>query len=286
MFFIISGFLSKKLPLKVFSKKIARQLLIPMFILGMILVVVSNIKLIVSGDFTFGNFGENILGIMIGEQIVLGGLWFVYTLILVKIISQLLSQPLKLLLVVVLLICAVKYNSAQIHDIQNCWLNILLAYPMFYLGELMSGFKQKISNISDRVVLISLLIAGGVGIWICGVYNEPVWMYRCLYGSSIILFIIGSICGTVMIFAISKMFFDRSLSVIKYISEGSILILAFHILFVRIGLHFPVGYGYYLESVLIMLLFVPVIRICQRFCPILLGYRGVKKPQSVNNAAV
>lgn len=284
LFFIISGFLNKKVNFTLFVRKLTRQLIVPMLLLSLMLILINNLNLLRSCNFSIYKILNDLFRLIIGEQAVLGGLWFVYTLIIVKIIAQLPSVRIKALFAILFLIIAFLYNSYCEHAIKNCWLNVLLAYPMFFLGEVSAGYKYQINNLISKYSLLCLLIAGITGVALCGIFNSPVWMYRCLYGDSITLFILGSISGTIMVFAFSKLLLDIPCKIIQTISDGSIIILAFHMYLVLIGLHSPVGYGYYLEAALIMLLFIPIIRLCQRYFPILLGYRGVNNLKHANVA--
>lgn len=284
LFFIISGFLNKKVNFTLFVKKLTRQLILPMLLLSLMLIFINNLNLLRSGNFSVYKILNDLFRLIIGEQAVLGGLWFVYTLIIVKIIAQLPSVRIKALFAIIFLFIAFLYNNYCAHTIKNCWLNVLLAYPMFFLGEISTRYKHQINNIISKSLLLCLLIAGITGVALCGIFNSPVWMYRCLYGDSMTLFILGSISGTIMVFAFSKLFLDIPCKIIQTISDGSIIILAFHMYFVFIGLHYPIGYGYYPEAALIMALFIPIIRLCQQYFPILLGYRGVNNLKQSNLA--
>lgn len=275
IFFIISGFLNKKVSFTLFVRKLTRQLIVPMLLLSLILILINNLNLLRSGNFSSYKIVDDLFKLIIGEQAVLGGLWFVYTLIIVKIIAQLPSIRIKTLFAILFLIIAYLYDNYCEHTIKNCWLNVFLAYPVFYLGEILTGYKHQINCITSKYLLWCLLISGAGGVILCGIFNSPVWMYRCLYGNSMVLFILGSISGTILVFALSKLFLDVPYKVMQTISDGSIIILAFHMYFVLIGLHYPVGYGYYVEAALIMVLFIPIVRLSQRYFPILLGYRGV-----------
>lgn len=278
LFFIISGFLNKRVPFDVFLKKISRQLIIPMLILGCISILLSNIRLFLNGSFTLTALGQSLVGMLLGQQIALGGLWFVYTLIVAKVVARLPKLYLKFIVASLFLVCAILYNQQPMHTIQNCWFNVILAYPMFFIGELASKYKTTINGFQNRLMLFGMLIIGIAGVIISGIFNGPVWMYRCLYGNNLGYFLLGSLCGTLMVFAFSKLFLDKPFKLVTTISEGSIIILALHMQLVLIGLHYPVGYGYYLESALIMLIFVPIIKFCQKRLPILVGYRGVHNP--------
>lgn len=282
---MISGFLSKPQAWEIFLKKILRQLIVPLLLLGSILVFINSFRSLISGTFSFSNQLHSFEGLLCGQQQALGGLWFVYTLIVCRFIAQIENIKIKGLIALLLLIGSYFYNNYSSHPENNCWVNTLIAYPMFYIGEVSATRKNTINEFSNRLVLIILSLIGLAGVIFCGYCNGPVWMYRCLYGGNMLLFIFGSVCGTMMLYGISKLLFDRPNNIISLICDGSIVILAFHIYFVTAGLHYPIGYGYYLEAILVMILFIPIILVCKKYFPILLGYRGMKVSKSIDAKA-
>ncbi len=274
LFFIVSGFLSKPIATKLFWNKLWQQLIVPMLLLSVLGIGITACKNIISGTFSTNGVVKNIIAILYGDQRTLGGLWFVYTLIFAKFIGQISNLKIKGIIAVACLIIAYYYNNYTNTTIQNSILNICTAYPMFFLGEIAGRYKEQINALEHRLILIGIAILGSVGVYFCGTYNATVWMYRGIYGSNIILWLLGSVSGTIMIYAISKLLFNFHSKVISLISEGSILILALHIHFVSVGLHFPIRYGFYLEAIVVMIIFLPAILFCQKYCPIVLGYRG------------
>lgn len=275
LFFIISGFLFRNTDNKTFFKKLYRQLVVPMLLLALAYLSINLVKDFYKNEYSINNVSQSILDILIGDTNSLGALWFVYTLILSKIISQFSHKTAKFIIFLICLLGAWIYNKYSNLTLHSSLINVLLAYPMFYIGEVVSQYALQINNYNNRKTLyVTTILCLGV-ITICFLFNDTVWMYRGIYGSSLLLFIIGSVAGTITIFAISKLFFNKRSELIYTLSEGTILILAFHIHFVILGLRHPVGYFFYFESFIILIAFYPIIKLCEKHAPILLGFRGL-----------
>ena len=102
-------------------------------------------------------------------------------------------------------------------------------------------------------------------------------MYTADFGNNIVLYLLGGVCGTSMIFFICKYLERYNFKWLKTISQGTIIILGFHIFLVQILRKiFPEpSFLDYVWSLLIIFLFIPVIIFTQRYIPILLGkYRA------------
>ena len=108
-------------------------------------------------------------------------------------------------------------------------------------------------------------------------------MYDATYGKNILLFFIGGIAGTCAVFVIS--FFVKSYKPIAVvtISKGTIIILGFHQLLIRLFDRLPAIFHSvffeYVVALLILLTFIPIIRLTEKYFPVLLGYRASKHHQ-------
>ena len=92
-----------------------------------------------------------------------------------------------------------------------------------------------------------------------------------------LLFLLGGISGSIMIFAVSKLLGHVS-AFVAVISRGTIIILGFHKLFIyRIGLFFPPSYLDIVFAALIVFLFVPIIIMVERYFPLMAGRYRIKK---------
>lgn len=284
LFFILSGFLNKKQTFKLSIKKLIRQLIIPMLILGLIYNSLQAIQNYATGTFSLDEFFKSIYGLFIGSQPALAGLWFVYTLIIVKLMSTVLPKYAEPFIAVVCLGISFYLNEFVGIEYRNCYVNTLLAYPLFYIGESLSRFKTEINNLSKSFLSV-IIILGAIGFILSKLSNDTVWMYMGQYGTNLFSFLIGGIGGTFMCFGICKLFFDKQNKYILKIAEGSLLILAFQNIFISILYTSVDGYSYYIMSLVLLITFIPITIICQRFFPVLLGYRGSSATSDRTTAA-
>lgn len=249
--------------------------MLPMVILGVIYNIMFAVSQVIFSTMTFSKFCNNLIGIFTGDAFALAGLWFVYTLAIVKLMSLFIHKNLKPFVAMACIIMAVLLNEKDVIA-YNCFVNALLAYPCFYIGELLGNYKEKINRINDIRILCSLIILGLAGTIISFKFNDTVWMYAGGYGGNMVMFILGSVCGTLMCFGLCKLLFNRENKYMLIVAEGTILILALHGLVIRVAHQIEVGWLFYAEAIVLVVAFIPLIKICQEYCPILLGYRGTR----------
>lgn len=229
-FYILSGFLSKKEDDSyIFWKKTWWNLCLPMCLYFFINILFQFIVQLSKGNFRIEYIYQAPLMAAIGMQgqdCEAGGLkamWFVYTLVLCKILLQYsyLLHKQKLFLVVFSAFCLFSAYLLHVKGIvvYNSFVDLLLAMPFFSIGFLLSPYKYYLSNLSIYKVLF-LTIIGIVGVWLCGTYNEIVMLYRCSYGSSILLCIVGALCGTSFIYGISRLFQSYLSDYVRVIGGG------------------------------------------------------------------
>lgn len=111
-------------------------------------------------------------------------------------------------------------------------------------------------------------------IWCCGTYNDPVWMYLCGYGSNYLLYIVGGVAGTVVLYVLSLWMAKLPYrNMVTSLSKGSILVIGLHIILVKRLMMLPARSCEedLFFSILIMLCFIPIIRMTELFFPVLLG---------------
>ena len=87
LFFVISGFLTRReLSLRVFWKKIFFNLLLPLLIISVVSFGFYDSRL--TGDYGINSIAKFIWGVLIGAHESLMECWFIYTIILLKILYQ------------------------------------------------------------------------------------------------------------------------------------------------------------------------------------------------------
>lgn len=281
VFFLISGFLSKKeTENKQFWKKLIHNLIIPMSLICIIYFIINSIKIPIYHVFSYNRIKFYLINSVLGFQSSLGTLWFVYTLALLKIIYQFTpNKIMNILFFVLSLIGAYLYNNPTIIQNQpifyvpNAITNTLVAYPFFIIGIYLRKHIEIIStynHLPSQIIGLSVCV---ITIIICGHYNGKVWMYHAGYGNNIVLFLIGGLAGSIAIFLISKALSCYSFKWTFLISKGTIIILGFHVYiiwFIRKYIEGP-SFVDFILSILIILVFIPLIHFLERYCPIFIG---------------
>lgn len=213
-FFILSGFLTKReSDIRVFWGKILWNLVVPMGLLFCVNVLFSGFLHYLHGDLHFDFLWRMPLNALLGFQGEdlsaggLGALWFVYTLVLCRIILQFTPHKREIttltLLNVVMLIGAIIINKHQFR-IYSSFANVLLSMPFFTIGYFIRPMKAKLETLRPSWLLM-IMVVGIVGVWLCGRFNDIVYLYCCSYGSSILLCFLGAVSGTATVYAISML---------------------------------------------------------------------------------
>jgi hypothetical protein len=157
----------------------------------------------------------------------------------------------------------------------NAGINLFISYPYFILGVILSRYKDKIHNYSNRYVELLLFMISAIALFLSAFYNGGVWVYENGFGGNLMLYYLGGISGTLLVGICCKWLNGLKFSFVRDISIGSIVIL---------GLHwytlFPISYvikNEYAAALVIMVVFIPVIHCCKRFFPLILGVYRVGK---------
>lgn len=288
VFFIISGYLCHREASfgKCFDKTL-HNLIIPYFILAAIKVAGPVIKHIGDGEWIWsvaaviGGFHS------LNDAPGCSNLWFVYSLVIVKLLFQVSSGRRDLALAMACLAGAVVYNDILHLEWRWAVSNCLLAYPFFIIGN---SLRDK--DIVQRLVISArqyrygatfaavLLIAVT---YIVGTQNGQAKLYMGQYANNIVLFAIGALTGSMAVFVLSALLDGVRLKITRVISSGTIVILVFH----RELLHpllkeigkmdtsslLTVNTLVFASAVIVVLAFYPIILLVKRFFPIVLGRR-------------
>ena len=278
LFFIVSGALSKKEhDFKTFMNKSLYNLIIPFGIIVMIQYVWDSVMHpdIVGGRIkTVERFANAIIGNVSGA----GTCWFVYTLFVLKLLHQTLSKQILRVLLLVLPMTAVLLIHNDIAP-GNSILNATVAYPFYWVGMFLNQRLDKLTNVNiGKTTYVSVCISLVVLI-VVGRLNWLPWIHVNAYGRYLLLYIIGGLAGTYIIYFMSILS-DRYFGMNKYIqllSVGSIVILGFHNTVIIDFIHqCNIGiddYNAILYSFGIMLLFIPINMFFEKYLPIIYGKR-------------
>ena len=293
LFFLISGFLSKREESHtLFGKKIWHNLIVPMLIICTI-----NYLYVCARHFISpldGVCPDNplifVAKLLLGINKSVTNLWFVYTLVILKIILQYLPKRwLHCVLFAVCLATAYCINEYQLSLFGKplyytpCAItSVFVSYPFYMIGYWLRNLREAFNKYhTQSVSAYIILIACALIVFYCGHNHSVVKLYICGYGDSIILFLLGGMAGSACVYIISKFLVRVKYAKVQnfnsVVSQGTILILGFHMPLVRFLRRFEITSDIQAAafSILIVLLFVPIIMLCKKYAPIVMGkYRA------------
>ena len=284
LFFVISGILCKKeINQGLFWKKLWYNLVVPMLIMAFVNFVYACIQQLQDRTFELKTIYWFVRNVLFGMVSGYGVLWFILTLVVLKIISQYSSKVLFYILVIAMLALAYVYNHFDFStypfflNAPNAVINVFTAYPFFALGVFLCDFKCILNEWNNKLTYGLAIVCGLFLVWTSDLFNNYVAMYRCDYGGNMLWFLMGGIAGSVIIFAVAKLL-GHALIPITIISRGTIVILGFHRLFIDLfRVFFSASYLDILLAAVIVLLFLPLITITESYFPLLVGkYRTNK----------
>lgn len=276
VFCVISGFLYKKSPnWTICIGKCFWQLFVPTVIMSVMMHLEAYFRCMALGqqyDISWPWFFEWLL---LGHRWCMGPCWYFYSLIVIRLIMQLLPEK---KWVYALVFITLSSGAIYLHVIgfeaSNANINVLLCMPFFLIGVFLKPWKSVYNDLHSFLFETLLLVVSVALIVFCGYYNGYVWMYLNGYGNNYVLYIIGGMAGTAMLYVLS-LWLSRLpyRTMIQTLSKGSILIIGLHIILVRRFTELPdrIWVEDFVLALLILLAFVPVIRMTEMFFPILLG---------------
>lgn len=290
LFFIISGFLSKKEnDVQLFWKKIWYNLVVPMLMIATLNFIIHCILLLITGDFSPIEIYWFIRNIIFGLVSGFDNLWFVYTLIILKIIFQYCSSS-KLFYFqsLIMLVFAYIYNNIDFSAFPfflkepNAIVDVCTAYPFYAIGIFVRNYKSIFIEMNNKIILVFCLFSGLLSVLFSCFYNGSVGLHRCEYGGNMFWFLMGGVSGSLMIFSVSKML-GHATKTIAVISRGTIIILGFHKLFISLIFEFvSASYFDIAFAALIIVLFIPIIIAIEKYFPLMMGkYRINKKNHAI-----
>lgn len=283
LFFFISGYLCKiETDCKIFWRKVFYNLILPMFILSAICLMIDSALDIWHRKFEIDNVLLFLPRVLIGAHVGVGMLWFVYTLILLKIIFQFVGNRIGIHFLILLFLSIIGiilnvyepcYNGESLIKSSNSILNVCVAEPFFIIGYWTKKYNIEKAFIDIRTRMLSFILCL-LFVYTCTKLNGEVWMYETGYGHDFFLFLLGGLSGTYLVYFVSKCLDKYNFKNILIISKGTIVILAFHVYFIKILIR-----RYFLNpswldllfAFLMLFAFVPIIRIVECKIPIIMG---------------
>ncbi len=251
------------------------QLFVPTVIMSVIMHLEAYFRCLTLGEHYDLSWLWFFKGLLLGKHWCMGPCWYFYTLIVMRIVMQLLPEKkiVYTLLFMVLSAGAIYFHYKGI-KISNANVNLLVCMPFFLIGVFLKPLKDYLSQFHNYIIVVSFFILAVVLVILCGYYNGYVWMYLCQYGNYYTLYIIGGLAGSILLYIISLWLSRLPYhNMVLTLSKGSILIIGLHIIIVRRLTELPnrMWGEDLLFSVLILCAFVPIIRIAEINFPLLLG---------------
>ena len=285
LFFLISGFLSRKEDDKrQFWRKLWYNLAVPMLIMVVVNFVSACVVQLWNGTFDWSTFYWFIRNVVFGMVAGFDTLWFVYTLILLKIIFQYCSsKKLFYVLTVVMLMLAYVYNHSDISRFPfflnqpNAVIDVFTAFPFFALGVYARDYKTFLNGWNQKTGIIQTVVIGVLIVSACWHFNGNVGLHACCYGGNMLLFLLGGVFGSLMVFMISKLL-AKPHKIVAVISRGTMIILGVHKLLINmVRMFFPGSYLDVVFAAIIVILFVPIIVMTERYFPLMAGIYRINK---------
>lgn len=276
VFCVISGFLYKKAPdWKTCIRKCFWQLLVPTIILSFLMHLEAYLRCMAMGttyDISWPWFFEWLL---LGHRWCMGPCWYFYSLIVIRLIMQLLPEN-KWVYSLLFAGCAAGaiYLNKIGFEASNSNINVLLCMPFFLTGIFLKPLKTWMNGLHHYWLEALLFSSAVAAVVLCGNYNGYVWMYLNGYGNNYVLYILGGLAGSVMLYILSLWLSRLPYhDMVQTLSEGSLLVIGLHIIIVRRLVELPnrMWGEDLIMAVLILFAFVPLIHLAELFCPILLG---------------
>ena len=277
-FCLMSGFLYKKSPdWLTCLHKCYWQLLVPTVLLSLIMHLEAYLRCMALGQAYDVSVLWYLKWLLLGHRWCMGPCWYFYTLIVMRLIMQLMPEK---KWAYALLFLGLSAGAVALRGtgmvISNANVNVLVCMPMFLIGVFLKPTKPLIDRLHNVYLESGLLVVAVSLVYICGQYNGYVWMYLCDYGNHFSLYLLGGMAGTLMLFVFSKWLGRLPYrSMVQTLATGSILVIGLHIIIVRRLTELPARMWVedMLFSLLILLAFIPVIRLAESFAPFLLGRR-------------
>ena len=288
LFFFVSGFLSKREEdWNTFWRKNVKGLVIPFLCLSLLINTPYIIGHATDARRMLYLFG----GIILGFHSVDGmygclNMWFVYCLFLVKVLFQYSSRSRGQMfaLTVACMVGMTVYHVLGLH-VKWALSNVLYALPFFMLGY---GCRQKAWFTAHTAcegsrpwdIAVAMLAVCSA---FAATHNGIAYTYEGVVGISLAIFTLCSLVNLLLMIRLACLLQHYMQRSVRLIARGSILILAFHLVAL-----YPAGnlirrltasnqllevMAFIFASLLICVLFIPVIQFVKKHVPLLMGGR-------------
>lgn len=285
LFFILSGVLEKSEPKIIAIKKILQNYCIPLFLIVFLRHLMTVIHFLLIGRFSLSNEIEWCSGLLLGLTNTYGEMWFVFTLMIIKIIRILTIGKYTIRTFLLFFLPLIGYlikNNILYFDVDfeiysNAYLDVCLSYPYYVFGAYLGKYKKCFNDFENKKIIYMLLSIFIIITIICGLVNGNVRMFNNGFGNNIFLFYIGGIIGSLAIIILCWFLRNLYVNSVVIVSMGNILILGFHMILIKIvRSYFPISFFDFLLGFIILTIFIPIVLFVKKYIPILIGVSRLK----------
>ncbi len=299
LFFVLSGLLYKPLSPIETIKKDWHTLLVPYLILNatclFMFIGIAFLQGNLSWLFLWKRFGAIALGLGYSTQQwipVSSPCWFLIALFLCRLLLSLIhrhfTRTTLSALCIISVITAILMSALNIDTLIPID-SAVMAMPFVGVGYMMKSVFLRPGIIMRRARLQLLAAMAFLVISIfCCVINGPIDMDYFSHGNSWVLFYIGGACGSAFIICIANLLFNSAIDrngggCLRTYAVGTLPILGWNLI-VIMGVKFAVrlflpsieiaGVVGFVVAVVCFLFFYPIIILCSKYCPAILGGRN------------
>lgn len=300
LFFIMAGFLYKRVPIKERLRKDWRALLLPFFLVNLICMVIRLlIPTILEPGYEVGShFLKQMGAILVGESIpsfglepVCGPSWFILAIFYLHMLSYLLPEKDRYpqhffasgwVLVAVTVVTSWTLSNNNI-NLPGPIDSAVMAFPFFWFGLKLRRLDNQFRPFSTArlLALIGACIATTL---ILSRLNGNVDINALKFGNNLTVYYLCGVIGSLMVIFICILVEQKNLvrreAFPLVISSGTIVIVGFHRFFIAVfeivtsGLWKEIiPWISIIYAAVILIAFYPIILLCKRYFPALTGYR-------------
>jgi hypothetical protein len=276
VFCLISGFLYKRAPnWRTCVQRCFWQLLVPTLIMSVLMHLEAYFRCVALGTYYDISWPWFFKWLLLGHRWCMGPCWYFYTLMVMRIIMQALPEKKWAFASLFILLSA---GAIYLHyigfEVSNANVNVVVCMPFFLIGVFMKPLKSVLNEMNSYRMGIPLFVVALSLIIVCGQLNGYVWMYKNGYGNYYFLYLVGGMAGSLFLYVVSHWMSHLPYrQMVISLSKGSILIIGLHIIIVRRLMELPdrMWGEDLLFSALVLICFLPIIRLAELFFPVLLG---------------
>jgi len=297
LFFIISGFLYKGcVNAKDELRKIWKTLIVPYLIICVIGALIGCVLFMSEGALTINKIGKMIINILTGFDFGIGKydlcspLWFVYALMIVRVIF-IWAQKNKIFVIALCLAAIILMHIGNVLPFSLD--SAMVGFLYFSIGYYGKNSIDRIMELSlyKKVVIsiICIAILAAVGYYSDDFNSSGVITMRYMrYGKYPMLYLFSSVAGTILLFYIGKLSATKRVcaNAILRMSTGLILILGIHKWIYKLLFLIPLNFNFcavlfdVMYIIAACLISYILIVLSMKYFPLLIGgrsYNGQKK---------